>query len=69
MFAQRAIDCGHADEAPMAAIALGLLLAEQGDVEGAKAAFEQAIASGHPKWAPRGQCIQTLAYSFQVWMR
>ncbi len=32
---------------------LGLLLQEQGDLEGAKAAYQQAIDSGHADWAPR----------------
>ncbi|MDB5064078.1 MAG: Tetratricopeptide repeat protein, partial [Chloroflexi bacterium] len=42
-----------AEQAPQAARNLGVLLAEQGDVEGARAAFQQAIASGHPDEAPR----------------
>jgi Tfp pilus assembly protein PilF len=41
------------EQAPQAARNLGVLLAEQGDVEGARAAFQQAIASGHPDEAPR----------------
>jgi Tfp pilus assembly protein PilF len=41
------------EQPPQAARNLGLLLAEQGDVEGARAAFQQAIASGHPDEAPR----------------
>jgi Tfp pilus assembly protein PilF len=41
------------EQAPQAARSLGVLLAEQGDVEGARAAFQQAIASGHPDEAPR----------------
>ena len=31
---------------------LGVLLAEQGDVEGARAAYQRAIDSGHPEQAP-----------------
>jgi Tfp pilus assembly protein PilF len=41
------------EQGPHAARNLGLLLAEQGDVDGARAAFQQAIASGHPDEAPR----------------
>jgi Tfp pilus assembly protein PilF len=41
------------EQAPQAARNLGVLLAEQGDVEGARAAFQQAIASGHPDEGPR----------------
>jgi TolA-binding protein len=50
---QRAIDSGHADQAPMAAWNLGVLLAEQGDVAGARTAFQRAIDSGHAEWAPK----------------
>ena len=50
---RRAIDSGHADAAPLAALALGNLLKEQGDVEGAKAAYQRAIDSGHAEAAPR----------------
>ena len=32
---------------------LGVLLDEQGDVEGARAAYQRAIDSGHPDEAPR----------------
>ena len=39
--------------APKASHNLGVLLGEQGDVEGAKAAYGQAIASGHPDQAPQ----------------
>jgi len=41
-----------ADEAPGAANNLGVLLEEQGDLEGAKAAWQRAIDSGHPEAAP-----------------
>ena len=50
---QQAIDSGHPDYAPMAANNLGVLLADQGDIEGAKAAYQQAIDSGHPDAALR----------------
>ena len=43
---QQAIDSGHADAAPEAAVSLGALLAEQGDVAGAEAAYQQAIDYG-----------------------
>ena len=46
------IAAGTSDEAPIAALLLGMLLAEQGDVKGAKAAYQQAIASGHLEAAP-----------------
>jgi tetratricopeptide (TPR) repeat protein/type II secretory pathway pseudopilin PulG len=38
--------------APLAAAALGALLEEQGDVEGAKAAYQQAVDSGDTEAAP-----------------
>ena len=40
-----------AEAAPMAAIGLGELLADEGDVQGAKDAFQKAIDSGHPNAA------------------
>ena len=46
------VAAGNSEVAPEAAIYLGVLLKEQGDVEGAKAAYQQAIASGHAEWAP-----------------
>jgi TPR repeat protein len=49
---QVAIDSGHAEAAPMAAVNLGVLLAGQGDVVGARAAYQVAIDSSHAKWAP-----------------
>lgn len=49
---QLAIDSGHAEWAPMAALNLGLLLDAQGDVPGARGAYERVIDSGHGKWAP-----------------
>ena len=50
---QQAIDSGHADVAPAAAVGPGDLLREQGDVAGARAAYQQAIDSGHADLAPR----------------
>ncbi len=41
------------DEEPDAAFTLGTLLAEQGDVTGAQAAFQRAIDSNHTQWAPK----------------
>lgn len=49
---QRAIDSGHAEWSPGAAVNLGALLVDQGDVEDAKAAYQRAIDSGHPEAAP-----------------
>jgi hypothetical protein len=47
-----AIAAEHSVAAPWAAFSLGVLLQEQGDFEGAKAAYQQAIDSGHIEWAP-----------------
>ena len=41
----------HPDWAPRAAYNLGLLLEEQGDREGAKAAYQRVIDSGHAEAA------------------
>jgi tetratricopeptide (TPR) repeat protein len=49
---RQAIASGDADIAPRAVYNLGLLLADQGDVEEAKAAYRQAIASGDADMAP-----------------
>ena len=49
---QQAMDSGHPDVAPMAAVNLGLLLAGQGDVAGARSAYQRAIDSGHPDAGP-----------------
>jgi tetratricopeptide (TPR) repeat protein len=50
---RKAADSGHPDLAPMAAIALGMLLAgEEGDVAGARAAYQFAIDSANPDAAP-----------------
>jgi len=45
---------GHAPSAhdPSAAFSLGQTLSEQGDVEGARSAYEQAIDSKDPEYAP-----------------
>ncbi|MET7606610.1 tetratricopeptide repeat protein [Streptomyces avermitilis] len=40
-----------ADQGPRAADLLGDALAAQGDWAGAEAAYQQAIGSGHPRWA------------------
>lgn len=44
---QRATTSGHADQAAEAAVNLGVLLAEWGDVEGARRAYQRVIDSGH----------------------
>ena len=41
----------HAEAGPFAALNLGNLLAEDGDPEGAKAAYQEAIESGHAEAA------------------
>jgi tetratricopeptide (TPR) repeat protein len=46
---QRAITSGDADYAPRAEFYLGVLLQKQGDVEGAKAAFQRALEGDHPE--------------------
>ena len=43
---------GQTDQAPMAAFNLGYLLEGQGDVAGARAAYQQAIDSSHPELPP-----------------
>ena len=48
---QQAIGSGHPNEAPLAAFNLAVLLAERGDMDGAKAAYLQAMASGDPDYA------------------
>jgi tetratricopeptide (TPR) repeat protein len=45
-------ESGDAEVAPRAALNLGVLLADQGDPQGARAAYQQAIDSGHPEQAP-----------------
>ena len=44
---------GTPTQAPTAAVNLGVLLEEQGDADGAKAAYQQAIDSGHADQAPK----------------
>ncbi|MEV8635740.1 tetratricopeptide repeat protein, partial [Streptosporangium sp. NPDC051023] len=51
--ARKAITSSDPDEAPKAAVNLGVLLGEQGEVEGARAAYQLAIDSGHPDEAPK----------------
>ena len=48
----RAEETGDSETAPMAALFLGAQLREQGDMEGAQAAYQRAIASGHKDAAP-----------------
>jgi hypothetical protein len=64
---QRAIDSGHPEQAPRAAINLGVLLAEQDppDVAGARAAHQQAIDSGHPDWVPAAMVILSSVLAVQ----
>lgn len=47
------MDSRDSDEAPRAAYQLGVLLEEQRDVEGARAAYQHAIDSGNRGQAPR----------------
>jgi tetratricopeptide (TPR) repeat protein len=47
-----AASSGQDDVAPTAAYNLGVLLTEQGDADGGKAAYQQAIDSGEEYWAP-----------------
>jgi len=49
---RQAAEEGDSEEAPRAALSLGLLREEQGDLEGAKTAYQQAIDRGHTKVAP-----------------
>jgi hypothetical protein len=49
---QRAIDSGHTDLIPAGAVNLGLLLAMQGNIAGARDTYQKAITSGHAEWAP-----------------
>jgi tetratricopeptide (TPR) repeat protein len=52
--AEQVIASSHAELAPAAMVFLGDLLAEQGDLAGAQAAYEQAVASGHPEMRRAG---------------
>lgn len=47
-----AVAADHSEVAPMAAFRLGILLAEQSDLEGAKAAYQQAIETGRGDLVP-----------------
>jgi tetratricopeptide (TPR) repeat protein len=47
--AEQVIASSHPELAPVAMVFLGNLLAEQGDLAGARAAYEQAVASRHPE--------------------
>ena len=49
---QRAIDSGHPEEVPIAAVGLGAMLVEMHDWAGARAAYQRAIESGHPDCVP-----------------
>jgi tetratricopeptide (TPR) repeat protein len=49
---RKAADSGHTDMASKAAFNLGVVLANQGDVQGAKDAYQKAIDSGHADMAP-----------------
>ena len=49
---RKAVNSGDADAAPLAEANLGALLARQGDVQGARAAYRLAIDSGHADAAP-----------------
>ena len=49
---QRAVASCHTDASPMAAVSLGDLLKQEGDVAGARWAFQWTIDSGHVKAAP-----------------
>ena len=50
-----------ADAATIGATCLGGLLERQGDVEGAKAAYQRAIDSGHADYAPMAaECLEQL---------
>jgi hypothetical protein len=49
---QQALDGGHDDVAPQAAVTLGVL-EQQGDPVAASTAYRQAIATGHPEEAAR----------------
>jgi tetratricopeptide (TPR) repeat protein len=48
---QKAIDSGHRDWAPAAALNLGHLLLGGGDWRRARAAYQKAADSGHPKYS------------------
>jgi tetratricopeptide (TPR) repeat protein len=47
-----AVAADHSEAAPKAAYHLGLLQQEQGELEGARASYQQAIDSSDAEWAP-----------------
>jgi tetratricopeptide (TPR) repeat protein len=49
---RRALESGHPDAAPWAAVLLGLRHQQAGEVEAAGSAFQRALESGHPEAAP-----------------
>ena len=49
---QRAVDSGHPEAFPQAAVNYGCLLMDEGDIEGARAMFRRAAESGHAEAAP-----------------
>jgi predicted negative regulator of RcsB-dependent stress response len=58
---QQAINSGHHDYAPAAALNLGMLLDAQGDALGAQNAYQQAINSAHHDYAPTAaRCLEQL---------
>jgi tetratricopeptide (TPR) repeat protein len=52
--AEQVVASSHLELAPVAMVFLGDLLAEQGDLAGARAAYEQAVASRHPEMRRAG---------------
>lgn len=57
---QRAIDSGHPDHAPGAAFSLGVMLEDEGDLTGARAAYERCLDD--PRYGPRARnCLRDLA--------
>jgi hypothetical protein len=59
---QRTIDSHHPELAPRAAVDLGALLAEQGDVAGARVAYQRALDAGDPTMADEARtALQELA--------
>ncbi|MFJ8692499.1 tetratricopeptide repeat protein, partial [Streptomyces roseolilacinus] len=52
---RRAVDFGHPDFAPSAALRLGSLLVDLGEAEEARAAFRRAADSDHPQVAEQAR--------------
>jgi tetratricopeptide (TPR) repeat protein len=50
---RQAISSRHPEVSPVAAFKLGQLLAERGDIDGARTAYQQAIHSRHPEQGPK----------------